>query len=85
MAYAVAVQPPSLKAMLCLPKHIQQRIVEKLEDLEVNPRPSGIKALKGQIPGYRLRVGNYRVLYTVDDKNRTVTVYEIGHRKDVYR
>ena len=48
-----------------------------------NPRPPGVKKLSGG--GYRVRVGTYRVVYDVDDKAMTVTVFRVKHRKDVYR
>jgi len=52
--------------------------------LRANPLPSGIKKLKN-MDGYRLRVGAYRVLYTVNEKEKLLEIYAIGHRKDVYR
>jgi mRNA interferase RelE/StbE len=51
--------------------------------LEDNPRPAGAKKLHGE-DSYRLRVGDYRVLYTIDDQSRVVTVYAVGHRREVY-
>lgn len=52
--------------------------------LKVNPRPVGCKKLTNE-EGYRIRVGNYRILYTIDDTNSSVNIYKIAHRKDVYR
>ena len=49
-----------------------------------SPRPVGVTKLQGQA-NYRLRVGNYRVLYTIDDADRLATIYAIGHRREVYR
>jgi len=59
--------------------------MEKLQALGANPRPPGCKALRGTYSGYRIRVGAYRALYTVDDDRGIVTVYEVVHRKDVCR
>jgi mRNA interferase RelE/StbE len=50
--------------------------------LKVNPRPVGCKKLTNE-EGYRIRVGNYRILYTIDDTNSSVNIYKIAHRKDV--
>ena len=50
-----------------------------------NPRPPGCKKLRSQTPmAWRVRVGNYRILYCVDDQKRQITIYRIGHRRDVY-
>jgi mRNA interferase RelE/StbE len=61
-----------------------RRIAERIDALADNPRPRGAKKLSGQ-DGYRLRVGSYRVLYTIDDTARLITVYRVKHRRDVYR
>jgi mRNA interferase RelE/StbE len=63
---------------------VQVRISEAIDDLATYPRPPGAKRLVGQ-NGYRLRQGDYRVLYTVDDQARVIRVYRIGHRRDIYR
>jgi mRNA interferase RelE/StbE len=62
----------------------QRRIGSKLLLLEDEPFPAGTIALQGR-RGYRVRIGNYRVLYEVDESSKTVTVTAIGHRRDVYR
>ncbi|MDQ4076813.1 MAG: type II toxin-antitoxin system RelE/ParE family toxin [Chloroflexota bacterium] len=60
------------------------RILDALTDLGSEPRPAGTKKL-GHLNSYRIRVGDYRAIYRIDDTNRTVKVWRIGHRKDVYR
>jgi mRNA interferase RelE/StbE len=50
----------------------------------MNPRPARVRKLQGT-EGYRLRVGDYRVLYTVDDRSQTVVVYSVAHRREAYR
>jgi mRNA interferase RelE/StbE len=55
-----------------------------LISLKENPRPLGVKKLKGQ-EGYRIRLGNYRILYLVDDRERKIEIFSIAHRKEVYR
>jgi len=67
-----------------LPVAIRQRVVTRLLRLSDEPHPRGSRELS-QGPGWRLRVGDYRVLYTVDDTEHVITVYSIGHRRDVYR
>ena len=56
-----------------------------IDSLQVNPRPSGVVKLKGEEDKYRVRVGRYRILYTIRDEVLTVTVVAVGHRRDVYR
>lgn len=67
-----------------LPALIHRRISRKILLLEDNPRPRGAKKLSGR-EEYRLRAGDYRVLYTIDDKWHMVTVFAVGHRREVYR
>ncbi len=59
-------------------------INEKIKSLAQQPRQLQTKKLKG-VEGYRLRVGRYRILYEIDDHTKTVTVYRVLHRKEVYR
>ena len=72
------------KELAALPAKTRERIHQRILSLENNPRPRGARKLQGQ-EAYRLRVGDYRVLYTVDDSARQVMVYAIGHHRDVYR
>ena len=60
-------------------------IVKKILELEKNPRTNQTKKLKGTKNEYRLRVGDYRVFYTIDDKKRLVIIYYIAHRGEIYR
>ncbi len=62
----------------------RERIAKRLLALEENLRPFDIKKLHGQ-EGYRLRVDDYRVLFTIDDSTKTVMTYAIGHRRQIYR
>lgn len=61
-----------------------QRIVDRIEELAANPRQRGFKKLQGG-GGFRIRVGDYRVLYDVIDSDRRVVVFAVGHRRDVYK
>ncbi len=67
-----------------LPSAVHNRISRRILSLEMNPRPRGARKLSNR-QEYRLRVGDYRILYTVDDKDRVVTVFAVGHRREVYR
>lgn len=62
---------------------IAQPIFDAINDLENNPRPIGYKKLKGR-DGYRIRVGNYRIIYEIFDKELLVDIIAIGNRKDIY-
>lgn len=63
----------------------RQRVARRIATLAAEPRPAGCQKLAGELERYRIRQGRYRVVYSVDDDERTVTVSEIGDRKDVYR
>ncbi len=63
----------------------RQRIVERIQALAADPRAQGTEKLAGYADWYRVRRGNYRVIYLIDDGRREVTIFKIGHRKDVYR
>ena len=65
-------------------KKLLLTLSHKIEELKYNPFPVGSKKLKGYL-GYRLRVGDYRILYTVDSIVQIIEVYKIGHRKDIYK
>jgi mRNA interferase RelE/StbE len=84
MAYQVILKRSAEKELDVLQGSLRIRIIKRLLALEENPRPSGIKRLQGE-ESYRLRVGDYRVLYTIDDKVKKVFILAIGHRREVYR
>ena len=83
--YRLVFRPSAERAFLALPKEVQRRLDKRLLALQDAPRPSGIKALAGASGVYRLRVGDYRVLYEVHDDQVLVLVLAIGHRREVYR
>ena len=85
MAYEIIIKPSAEKAFGKLPNALQVKILEALEQLSLNPRPSGVKKLKSAFNIYRIRVGEYRVIYSINDTVLIVTVAKIAHRKDVYR
>jgi len=66
-----------------LPAAVHKRISRRILTLEDNPRFRGAKKLSGR-EEYRLRIGDYRVLYTIDDKNGVVIIFAVGHRREIY-
>ena len=84
MTFAVEVQRPAEKELAQLSSEVQQRIARALLRLADQPYPVGCKKLRGS-DGYRIRVGDYRVLYTVDAAARKVVVSALGHRREIYR
>jgi len=84
MAYEVFLQPRARKEFLALPPDIARKITQALQILEQNPRShQSIKLSGGE--GYRLRAGDYRILYEIDDPAKKVIVYRIKHRREAYR
>lgn len=84
-SYRVALVATAEKELQQLPQREISRIVPRLEQLASNPRPTGCKKLKGGEKEWRIRVGSYRVVYTIDDEGKSVEVTRIAHRRDVYR
>lgn len=84
MAYSVLLKRSAEKELNALDQTLRQRIVQTLLRLENDPRPRGAKKLTDR-EAYRLRIGDYRALYTVDDGDRIVRIIAVGHRSDVYR
>lgn len=84
MSYHVVLTRSAKKELLRLPDAIYDAVAEKLLALQETPRPDGCKKLKGHA-GYRVRVGDYRMLYEIRDAEFVVTIYAIRHRREAYR
>ncbi len=84
MSYQVRINRSAEKELDALQSNLRARIVDRLLRLEENPRPHRVKKLQGQ-ETYRLRVSDYRILYTINDAEQLVIIYAIGHRREVYR
>jgi len=84
-SYRVDLLPSAVRELSALPRAVQQRIGHHLDGLAGNPRPRGVRALAAEGGFLRLRVGDYRVIYSVDDGGKSVLVVKIGHRGEVYR
>mgnify|MGYP001016184608 CR=1 FL=1 len=85
MAYTVQIKPAALKEIQNLPVEVRRRVDAAIQSLENEPRPDGCAKLKGFRDHYRIRVGDYRVLYQVRDRILRVLVVRVGHRGGVYR
>ncbi|HBS04356.1 MAG TPA: type II toxin-antitoxin system mRNA interferase toxin, RelE/StbE family [Leptospiraceae bacterium] len=84
MIYELRLKKSAEKELLDLDRITRQRVVGALENLAQSPGAADTKKLKGS-DAFRLRVGQYRVLYTIDHKESTIEIYSIAHRKDAYR
>jgi mRNA interferase RelE/StbE len=82
--YEVVFRESIAKDLRAIPNKDVARILQRINELAQDPRPPGSEKLTGE-EKYRIRQGNYRILYTIDDEIVTVTVVKIGHRRDVYR
>lgn len=85
VTYQIEISNRAVKQLKKLSTDIRDRINEKILDLAENPRPSGVVKLENTENQYRIRVGNYRVLYEIQDDVLIVKVVRVGHRRDVYR
>ena len=83
--YAVSLDKDAQKALECLPSKEVARIVKKINSLASDPRPPGCEKMKGADKDYRVRVGDYRIIYSIEDKQLLILVIDIGPRKDIYR
>lgn len=91
MGYNLVITEAATKELKRIPAKMQDRLFEKIESLAQEPKPYGYKKLKNfDMPGsnandyFRIRVGDYRVIYTIEDEQITIFVLKIAHRKDVY-
>jgi mRNA interferase RelE/StbE len=83
--YRVALKSSAEKEFFRLPDPVSTRIFPKIKALGADPRPNGCKKLTGGRDEWRIRVGDYRVIYTIDDETRKVEVTRIAHRREVYQ
>ena len=84
MAYRVVITPAANRAIARLPATVRRRIADRLAALAENPRPAGSIKLAGE-DTYRIRVGDYRIIYAIEDDRLIVLVIDVGHRRDIYR
>jgi mRNA interferase RelE/StbE len=82
--YSLLIKPSAAKELEDLPRRDRLRAIARIRGLSAEPRPAGAEKLSGQ-EKYRVRQGNYRILYSIDDGEASVTVVRIAHRSHVYR
>jgi mRNA interferase RelE/StbE len=85
MAYAIQFKPAALRQFEKLPRDVQKRIAPRIADLGDNPFPAGCKKLSGVPDAWRIRAGDYRVVYQVRRGILLVLILTVGHRRGVYR
>jgi mRNA interferase RelE/StbE len=85
MPYSIGFTPHALRDLTALDRTTQERLRRRIDRLGENPFPPGVRKLQAEEPYYRIRVGDYRVIYQVEGQQLVVIVVKIGHRKDVYR
>jgi mRNA interferase RelE/StbE len=84
--YKLLVKPSAAKEIETVgSRNDRQRIVGKIGGLAAEPRPNSAEKLAGYDDRYRVRQGNFRIVYLIDDSKLEVTIFKVGHRKDVYR
>lgn len=84
--YKVVISRSAEKELDNFSKNILVRVLKAIRKLEINPRPAGCKKLKGSDETlWRIRTGDYRIIYSVDDEILIIDVRKIGHRKDIYQ
>ena len=83
-SYRLLIKPSAAKELEAVPRKDRQRLVTRLRQLSTDPRPPGCEKLSGH-DLFRIRQGNYRLLYSVQDAELIILVIRIGHRREVYR
>lgn len=82
--YAVEFKPSARKELENLSDRLLARVITKVENLSNDPRPTGCKKLRGYKDTWRVRVGDYRIVYIIDDHRKIVSITRVAHRKAVY-
>lgn len=85
MTYTVEFSRPARKQLGGLPANVRVRLARAIDALVENPRPIGVEKLSGYEDRYRIREGDYRIVYIIRDTALVVLILRVGHRKDIYR
>jgi mRNA interferase RelE/StbE len=85
MSYAILIVKAVQKQINNLPSEVRTRVAEKIKQLESEPRPTGAIKLKGSEREYRIRIGDYRVRYEIDDASQTLRLLQCKHRREIYK
>jgi mRNA interferase RelE/StbE len=84
--YEIVISKAADKQLKSIPKKDQLAILRAIEALGTDPTPTGVKALQGNLTSYyRVRCGDYRIIYSIENKKLILVVVKIGHRRDIYR
>ena len=83
--YRLELTPAAARELRKLAPDVRRRVSRKIDALAANPRPSGVEKLEAEHDLYRVRVGDYRIIYTIEDDIVLVVVVKIGNRRDVYK
>ena len=84
MTYRIEVAPLAQRQIRKLSREAQGRILLRIGELGANPRPSGVKKLADEENLYRVRIGDYRIVYQISDRELLVLIVKVGHRREVY-
>ena len=82
--YKLKIKKSAERDLKRLPKPLFIRLNQQILALRQEPRPSGVRKLQGKLEGWRVRVGDYRIVYQIDDAAQIVTIVRVRHRRDVY-
>jgi mRNA interferase RelE/StbE len=85
MTYKVEITPAAQRTIKKFPKNIQRKLIEIIELLAEDPRPVGVVKLSTTENLYRVRTGDYRIIYEIQDQILLIIITKVGHRKDVYK
>ncbi|MBH8555133.1 type II toxin-antitoxin system RelE/ParE family toxin [Nostocaceae cyanobacterium CENA357] len=83
--YQIELTKSATKQLNKLPINIKERIDARILDLAIEPRPDGVKKIKGDENSYRIRVGDYRIIYEIYDEILLISVVKVGHRSKIYK
>jgi mRNA interferase RelE/StbE len=83
--YKIIIKKSALKEIGSIPKIFRIKIIEAIDELARNPRPSGVRKLESSHNSYRVRIGNYRIVYDIGDKELIIEVIKVANRKEAYR
>ena len=85
MSYQIIIPKPVQKQLKKLPSTIYSQVIPKISNLQENPRPQGVKKLKGFDNEYRIRIGDYRIRYEINDSEKVLILLSCRHRRDAYK
>jgi mRNA interferase RelE/StbE len=85
MVYEIFIEKKAEKDLRKLPKNYQNKIIQKILDLKNNPKPIDVRKIASSENYYRVRVGDYRIIYEINYKEKRINIFRVRHRKEAYR